>query len=75
MFCIVFFVWNAIFIFVSLNSLAIFLVSFPLYVKEIVNILEIILEQNYFEFNKQFYKQTEGLAMGAMNEFSSCHEG
>jgi hypothetical protein len=33
--------------------------------KEIMDILEIILEQNYFEFNKQFYKQTEGLAMGA----------
>jgi hypothetical protein len=27
--------------------------------------LEIILEQNYYEFNKQFYKQTEGLTMGA----------
>jgi hypothetical protein len=33
MFCIVFLVWNAILIFVSLNSFVIFLVSFPLYVK------------------------------------------
>jgi hypothetical protein len=33
--------------------------------KEIIDILGIILEQNYFEFNKQFYKQNEGLAMGA----------
>jgi hypothetical protein len=27
--------------------------------------LGITLEQNYFEFNKQFYKQNVGLAMGA----------
>jgi hypothetical protein len=24
-----------------------------------------MMEQNYFRFNKQYYKQTEGLAMGA----------
>jgi hypothetical protein len=33
--------------------------------KELINILRTILEQNYFEFNQQYYKQTEGLAMGA----------
>jgi hypothetical protein len=32
---------------------------------EIIYILKIILEQNYFQYDKQHYKQTEGLAMGA----------
>jgi hypothetical protein len=33
--------------------------------KEIIDILGIKLEQNSFEFNKQFYKQNVGLAMVA----------
>jgi hypothetical protein len=33
--------------------------------EEILNILDIILEQNYLQFNNQFYKQNEGLTMGA----------
>jgi hypothetical protein len=33
--------------------------------KELIDILRTILEQNYFEFNQQYYKQTEGLAMAA----------
>jgi hypothetical protein len=24
-----------------------------------------MMEQNYFQFNEEYYKQTEGLAMGA----------
>jgi hypothetical protein len=32
--------------------------------KEILHILQTILEQNYFQFNQQYYKQTNGLAMG-----------
>jgi hypothetical protein len=34
-------------------------------VKEILPIIKIILNQNYFEHNGNFYKQTQGLAMGA----------
>jgi hypothetical protein len=33
--------------------------------KELIDILRTILEQNYFEFNQQYYKQTQGLGMGA----------
>jgi hypothetical protein len=33
--------------------------------KEIIHILEIIMEQNYFQFNQEYYKQIDGLAMGA----------
>jgi nucleoside-specific outer membrane channel protein Tsx len=33
--------------------------------EEILNILNMILEQNYLQNNNQFYKQNEGLAMGA----------
>jgi hypothetical protein len=32
---------------------------------EISNIINIIIEQNYFQFNNKYYKQKEGLAMGA----------
>jgi hypothetical protein len=32
---------------------------------ELLETLKIIMEQNYFQFNQQYYKQTEGLAMGA----------
>jgi hypothetical protein len=28
-------------------------------------ILKVIIEQNYFQFDQKYYKQTEGLAMGA----------
>jgi hypothetical protein len=32
--------------------------------EEIINILKLMLEQNYFQFNQQYYKQAKGLAMG-----------
>jgi hypothetical protein len=32
---------------------------------EIENLINIIIEQNYFQFNNKYYKQKEGLAMGA----------
>jgi hypothetical protein len=32
---------------------------------ELVNLVNKILEQNYFHFNNQFFKQNEDLAMGA----------
>jgi hypothetical protein len=34
---------------------------------EIIYILKIIMEQNYFQFYQKYYKQTEGLAMGAQH--------
>jgi hypothetical protein len=33
--------------------------------KEIIFIMEKIMIQNYFQFDQQYYEQTEGLAMGA----------
>jgi hypothetical protein len=33
--------------------------------KELLNILDIILEQNYLQFSNQFYKLNEGISMGA----------
>jgi hypothetical protein len=33
--------------------------------KEIIYILRIIIKQSYFQFDQQYYEQTEGLAMGA----------
>jgi hypothetical protein len=33
--------------------------------KEITCILKTVMEQNYFQFDQKYYKQTEGLAMGA----------
>jgi hypothetical protein len=33
--------------------------------KETIQILETIIEQNYFQFEHEYYKQTEGLATGA----------
>jgi hypothetical protein len=33
--------------------------------EEILHILQITLEQNYFQFGQQYYKQTIGLAMVA----------
>jgi hypothetical protein len=32
--------------------------------KEIIFIMGIIMKQNYFQFDQQYYEQTEGLAMG-----------
>jgi hypothetical protein len=32
--------------------------------REIIYILKLIMEQNYFQFDQKYYKQTEGLAMG-----------
>jgi hypothetical protein len=32
---------------------------------ELLNLLNFILEQNYFQFKNKFYKQNDGLAMGA----------
>jgi hypothetical protein len=33
--------------------------------KEIMQLMNTILEQNYFQHNQKYYKQTDGLAMGA----------
>jgi hypothetical protein len=33
--------------------------------KEIIHIMRIIMRQNYFQFDQQYYGQTEGLAMAA----------
>jgi hypothetical protein len=33
--------------------------------KEILHILRTVMEQIYFQFEQQYYKQTDGLAMGA----------
>jgi hypothetical protein len=33
--------------------------------EELMHLLSTMLEQNYIEFNKHFFKQNEGLAMGA----------
>jgi hypothetical protein len=33
--------------------------------EEIINILKSMMDQYYFQFNQQYYKQTVGLAMGA----------
>jgi hypothetical protein len=33
--------------------------------KEIIHILEIVMEQNYFQFEQKYYKQTHGPAMAA----------
>jgi hypothetical protein len=33
--------------------------------KEIIKLLGIVIEQNYFKFDQEYYKQTDGLAMGA----------
>jgi hypothetical protein len=33
--------------------------------QEIIHILEKIMEQNYFHFKQKYYKQTDGLALGA----------
>ena len=34
-------------------------------IDELLNLLEVILKQNYFEFNDRFYSQRDGLAMGS----------
>jgi hypothetical protein len=34
--------------------------------KEIMQILRTVVEQNYFQFDQEYYKQTDGLAMGAL---------
>jgi hypothetical protein len=33
--------------------------------REIIHILKTIIEQNYFQVDQEYYKQTNGLAMGA----------
>jgi hypothetical protein len=33
--------------------------------QEIIHILQTLTEQNHFQFDQQYCKQTEGLAMGA----------
>jgi hypothetical protein len=33
--------------------------------QELVTLLNTVLEQNYLQFNDQFYKQNQGLVMGA----------
>jgi hypothetical protein len=33
--------------------------------EELLYILDMILEQNYLQFNNQFFKQDEGLTIGA----------
>jgi hypothetical protein len=33
--------------------------------KEIIHIMRIIMKQNYYQFEQQYYEQTEGLAIGA----------
>jgi hypothetical protein len=33
--------------------------------EEILNILNVVLEQNYIQVNEQYYIQNEGLALGA----------
>jgi hypothetical protein len=33
--------------------------------KEIMHTLKTVMKQNYFQFNQQYYKQMEGLAMDA----------
>jgi hypothetical protein len=35
------------------------------YKNELLSLTNCILELNYIQFNKQFYQQTDGLAMGA----------
>lgn len=35
------------------------------YITEIIKLLELITEQNYFQFNNEFYIQSEGLPMGS----------
>lgn len=37
----------------------------PIIKDELLKCLEIVLNQNYFEFNKKFFKQTFGLSMGS----------
>jgi hypothetical protein len=32
--------------------------------EEIMHLVHLVTEQNYFQFDKQYYKETEGLAMG-----------
>ena len=34
-------------------------------IEELMGLLEVILGQNYFTFNDQFYSQRDGLAMGS----------
>jgi hypothetical protein len=36
------------------------------YQYEIIQILKTVLEQNYFQIDNEYYKQTDGLAMGAL---------
>jgi hypothetical protein len=35
------------------------------YTKKITHILKTVIEQNYFQFDQEYYKETHGLAMGA----------
>jgi hypothetical protein len=35
------------------------------FLNEIIHVLKVIMKQNYFQFDQQYYEQIEGLAMGA----------
>ena len=41
-------------------------------IKELITILRLILQQNYFTFNGNYYIQTDGLAMGCLLYTSRC---
>ena len=34
-------------------------------INELINLLEVVLKQNYFTFNGSFYIQDDGIAMGS----------
>jgi hypothetical protein len=37
--------------------------------EEIIHILQIVIEQNYFQSDQRYYKQTDGLAMGPQHQY------
>jgi hypothetical protein len=41
--------------------------------KEILHILQRAMEETYFQFDQQYYKQTDGLVMGAPSSLRSLH--
>ena len=43
------------------------------HITKIKNSLQLILQQNYFEFNSKIYQQKEGLAMGSLLSLSLIH--
>lgn len=40
--------------------------NYDTFVTDIQNLMQIILQQNYFQYNGQFYTKTKGLAMAAL---------